>query len=217
MLSVNKEVLYKFEVENKKYELLIRTLLRAYSGIFEGFVTINENEIGKFTDLTREQVIKFLNELQQFHLLQYEPQKDAPQVVFTKPRADSEEMQLNYELLKRRKHAHEMRLTAMKHYVSSDSTCRSQLLLSYFGEEDGPRCGICDVCLRRNKLDLSDLEFKQITEHVIEMVNRQPLSISEIVDQSPKIREQKILQTIRWLLDNEELTVNEKNQLIFRR
>lgn len=216
MVVVSKEVLYKFEVENKKYETLLRTLLRAYSGIFEEFVTINENEIAKFTGLTREQAVSNLKELQQFHLLQYEPQKDVPQIIFTRPRADSEKMNFNYEFLKNRKHAQEVRLTAMKYYVISDSTCRSQMLLSYFGEQEAPRCGICDVCLKRNKLELSELEFEQITNHVKTLLVAQPYTITEIVDKTPKLREQKTLQTIQWLLDNEELELNERNQLVFR-
>ncbi len=216
MITVNKEVLYKFEVENQKYELLIRTLLRSYSGIFEEFIMINEEELAQYTGLSREQVIKYLAELQQFHLLQYESQKDAPQIVFTLPRADSEQMLFDIALLNRRKQAHESRLTAMRQYLITDTTCRSQFLLSYFCEETPARCGICDVCLKRNKLELSDLEFEQITQHLENLLSAQPFSISEIIDQTPELREQKVLQTIQWLIDNDELHMNEKNQLIFR-
>jgi ATP-dependent DNA helicase RecQ len=110
LLIVNKEVLYKFEVENKKYEILIRTLLRAYSGIFESFVMINENELSKYTGLNYREVIQQLKDLENFQLLKYEPQKDAPQITFIVPRDDSERMSFNIELLKRRKEAHEKRV-----------------------------------------------------------------------------------------------------------
>ncbi|MEO6168570.1 MAG: RecQ family ATP-dependent DNA helicase [Chitinophagales bacterium] len=216
MVVVNKEVLYRFEVENKKYEVLLRTLLRAYSGIFEEFVIINESELAKYAGLTRDEVILHLKQLEKFHLLQYEPQKDIPQIIFTKPRADSDRMPFNYELLKRRKHAHEIRLTAMKYYLLTDFTCRSEMLLSYFGEQDAPRCGICDVCLRRNRLDLSDLEFEQITQQVKNLLLQNSYTISELVNKTPKVHERKTLETIQWLLDNEELVLNDKNQLIFR-
>src|SRR4030095_12150554 len=98
----------------------------------------------------------------------------------------------------------------------SDTTCRSQMLLGYFGEKNASRCGICDVCLERNKLKLSDLEFDQIRQHLKTLLKHNSYTISEIVEKSPKVREQKMLRTIQWLLDNEELTLNEKNQLIFR-
>jgi ATP-dependent DNA helicase RecQ len=166
MILVNKEVLYRFEVENKKYEMIIRTLLRAYSGIFDEFVNINEHEIGKFTEMTYEQVVNALRELQHFQLLQYEPQKDAPQVIFLKPRADSETMYFNYTHLEKRKEANESRAAAIKSFILNNEKCRSQQLLEYFGEEDAARCGICDVCLKRNQLALSDIEFDQITGQV---------------------------------------------------
>ena len=215
LLRVNKEVLYRFEVENERHEALLRTLLRAYSGIFEDFVTINENDLSRFTGLTRDQVITQLKELERFNILQYEPQKDAPQIIFLQPRKDSDRLPFDYLLLRRRKEAHEARLTAMKQYLTTAATCRSQLLLNYFGEKEAPRCGICDVCLRRNRIELTDMEFEQITEQIKKLVQEKPYTISEVVNKTPKMHERKILETIQWLLDNEELRLNDQHQLIF--
>lgn len=216
LLIVNKEVLYKFEVENKKYEILIRTLLRAYSGIFESFVMINESELSKYTGLNYREVIQQLKDLENFQLLKYEPQKDAPQITFIVPRADSERMSFNIELLKQRKEAHEKRVTAMKHYLITGYRCRGQMLLAYFGEENETRCGICDVCLNRNKLNLSELEFSRITEQIKSLVKQRHYTISELVSKTPKTQEKKLLETIQWLLDSEELKLNDQHQLIFR-
>lgn len=213
MITVDKEVLYRFEVESKMHETLIRTLLRAYSGIFEDFVTINENELARFTGLTYQKVVAQLRELEKFNLLKYEPQKDAPQIIFLKPRADSDHLHFDLELLKRRKQAHESRLLAMKEYLLAHATCRSQLLLAYFGQENASRCGICDVCLKRNRLDLTDLQFEQIRLFVKNQVIEKPSTIEEVVNNAKESPEQKILATIQWLLDNEELVLNNENQL----
>ncbi|MFI5134511.1 MAG: helicase-related protein, partial [Chitinophagales bacterium] len=217
MIIVDKDVLYKFEVENKRYESLIRTLLRAYSGIFEEFVTVNEYEIARHLSIDRQKVFEQLKELQQFHLLDYEPQKDSPQIVFSKPRVDSDTMSFNYELLKKRRVAHEKRLTMMKQYVTDQLHCRSQVLLSYFGETTSSRCGICDVCLGRNKLDLSDLEFDQISEQVKILLQDHPLSLNDLVSKTGKANEKQILKTIQFLLDSSEVEFNESNQLILRK
>lgn len=213
LLPVSKEVLYRFEVENQRHEVLLRTLLRAYSGIFEDFVTINENDLARFTGLTRDQVVAQLKELEKFNILKYEPQKDAPQIIFLQPRKNSDTLSFDYALLRRRKEAHEARLTAMKQYLTTTTTCRSQILLNYFGQKEAPRCGICDVCLRRNRIELTDLEFEQITEQVKRLVQSKPHSISEVVSKTPKMHEKKTLETIQWLLDNEELKLNDHNQL----
>jgi ATP-dependent DNA helicase RecQ len=213
-ITVQKDVLYTFEVENRKYEPIIRALLRAYSGIFEEFVTINEFEIARHLGVSRDAVCDQLKQLQHFHLLQYEPQKDAPQIVFTRPRADAATMSLDIKLLNRRRAAHEKRLGMMKHYSMQRIECRSQVLLYYFGETGSARCGICDVCLGRNKLQLSDVEFEEIRSRVRSLLSDHPLSLNDLVSKSGKTAENKVLETVQFLLDNEELKFNESNQLI---
>jgi hypothetical protein len=43
------------------------------------------------------------------------------------------------------------KLKAMVEYADNQQFCRSQLLLSYFGEHDATACGTCDVCRQINK------------------------------------------------------------------
>ena len=43
------------------------------------------------------------------------------------------------------------KLKAMIEYADNQQFCRSQLLLSYFGEHDSETCGTCDVCRLRAK------------------------------------------------------------------
>ena len=43
------------------------------------------------------------------------------------------------------------KLKAMIEYADNQQFCRSQLLLSYFGENDSETCGTCDVCRLRAK------------------------------------------------------------------
>jgi ATP-dependent DNA helicase RecQ len=43
------------------------------------------------------------------------------------------------------------KLRAMIEYADNQQFCRSQLLLSYFGENDSETCGTCDVCRLRAK------------------------------------------------------------------
>lgn len=212
-IPAEKDVLYRFEIENRNFEPIIRALLRAYSGIFEEFVTINEYEIARHLGLDRQRVIEQLKQLEHFQLLQYEPQKDSPQLVFTRARTDNDTMSFNYELLSHRRKAHEERLTSMLRFLKQRTRCRSQQLLHYFGETESARCGICDVCLGRNRLQLSDLEFDEITEHVRSLLAQQPLSVVELVSHTGKAKEKQLLEIIQFLLDSEELRYNESNQL----
>jgi ATP-dependent DNA helicase RecQ len=101
----------------------------------------------------------------------------------------------------------------MKRYVIEKSICRSQQLLSYFSETDSERCGICDVCLKRNQLDLTDFEFDEIKTQINNLLSKTPLAINEVVAKTEKNKEAKTLLAIRWLLDNRALKINANNQL----
>jgi len=41
------------------------------------------------------------------------------------------------------------RIDAMINYVQDEVTCRSRLLLSYFGEDNSHDCSLCDVCNKK--------------------------------------------------------------------
>ena len=47
--------------------------------------------------------------------------------------------------------AHWEKLEAMVEYAENRHYCRSQLLLGYFGENDAPTCGTCDICRANTK------------------------------------------------------------------
>ena len=55
----------------------------------------------------------------------------------------------------KRKSIEENKAAVIVAYVQNKYRCRSSFLLDYFGEENHVRCGICDVCLERNKLDIT--------------------------------------------------------------
>ena len=50
-----------------------------------------------------------------------------------------------------RKADFQQRIDEMAHYVTSTDTCRSRMLLNYFGEKNDHDCGQCDVCLAKKK------------------------------------------------------------------
>jgi len=90
-------------------------------------------------------------------------------------------------------------------YAGSSSHCRSQLLIKYFGQTDTRRCGICDVCLERNKANLSELEFNNILEILKPLLLREPCSLQQLLDACPRISEDKVISAITWLTDNEKV------------
>lgn len=202
-MLLNKEDLYRFSVANPSFDAFIKVLLRSYTGLFSDFTRIDEYDIAKRTQLEPDRVVKTLKSLHQMRVLHYEPRNKEPLLSFIRPREDVRYFSISPENYSERKKYAGQRVEAMKQYVQTQNRCRSVMLLSYFGEKNAVRCGVCDVCLERNKLDLSKLEFDNLVEAIKPLLMNQELSMDELLNQvkSP-LGEPKIIKTLQWLMDN---------------
>jgi ATP-dependent DNA helicase RecQ len=213
-MELNRDELYKFQIASPVYDVFIKLLLRSHGGLFDNFVKINEFELAKKSNTSRDNIIKKLNYLQQHKILTYIPQTELPQITFERERVDAKQLTLskeNFALLK--KLAIE-RMQAVIHYASSTHKCRSQLLLAYFGETNTYRCNQCDVCLDENKHTLHADEFETISQQIKELLAIHPLALDVLVNSLTEGNEEKRIKTIRWMLDNEELKYDNENKLM---
>ncbi|MBI3502541.1 MAG: RecQ family ATP-dependent DNA helicase [Bacteroidetes bacterium] len=214
---INKEGLYKFQVEQVQYDEFIKLLLRSYSGLFDGFVKISENEIAKRFEKSMEQTKKFLDELRKKEIISYIPQTEMPQLTFLTERIDAKEIHISQETLQKRKEKAKERMEGMLHYTESKTKCRSQMLLGYFGETDSYRCGVCDFCLERNKLELSNLEFETVTEQVKKLLEEKSLPLNALVNSVKNSQEDKTIKVVQWLIDNEKLIYDDSSNLMWHK
>lgn len=209
VILLNKEDLYRFVVANPTYDQFLKVILRSYSGLFSEFTRIDENEIAVRTNLTDEKVIKTLWNLHRMNVIHYVPRNNAPQVTFVIGRTEIRNLNISAENYADRKKYAGMRIRAMKDYIESENRCRSIILLEYFGESDAPRCGVCDICLERNKLNLSKLEFDNVISLVKPLLKNRQMTMQEIIKNIPSnITENKIIKVIQWLLDNKKVMLD---------
>ena len=60
----------------------------------------------------------------------------------------------------------------MLDYVSSDTVCRSRMLLHYFGEKNEHNCGQCDTCINlKNKKPSGHLSEKELSEKILQALS----------------------------------------------
>lgn len=212
-IAIDKEGLYRFQVANKNLDGFIRVLLRSYGGIFTDYVKIHETEIASRSGVTKDRVVENLKYLEKAGIVSYVPQKDKPQLIFSRERLDTKNIYISDENYSDRKKIAEKKLHAIIHYASSGMKCRSQILLEYFGEKDSPRCGQCDVCLERNKLEMSEYEFNLVIDIIKPRLQVQEYTLNEVVALVKDVSEKNVLRTLRWLIDNEKILVNEDQML----
>jgi ATP-dependent DNA helicase RecQ len=197
--------LYKYQVEHSKYDNIIKYLLRNYSGIFQDYTSINEIQIQKVFNLDKGQLNELLKRLEKNDVIYYIPESNHPEIVFLQERLDTKNLYISPENYKNRKEAAHTRMLAMIRYISSNNKCRNQLILAYFGEEESKRCGLCDVCLERNKTDLNKLEFDQVIDIIKPILKANPMILEDLVLEAKDIDQEKLLRVIVWLKENDKI------------
>jgi ATP-dependent DNA helicase RecQ len=212
-ITADREQIYRLQVEQSYFDNFLKHLLRNYPGIFTDFVKINEDEVARKLGTKSNTVTSDLIQLQKLGYLNYIPRKDKPQLVFASERLDPADLFLSKENYGDRKVAAAKRLQAVIDFVGNNKHCRSLQLLAYFGEKNARRCGKCDVCSNRNSLNLTDIEFDNIREQLHGFLNVRPYPVFELTQMVEGFPEEKVLLTIRWLLQNKFLTKDADERL----
>jgi len=208
---VGRDELYKFQVANETYDKFIKLLLRSYTGMFTEYVPINEEMLAGKAGISRDTVYQFLVRLSSSNIIHYIPGKKSPLIIFTEERLDRKSLSISPENYLHVKEKYMMRLEKMLEYAESETRCRSVMLLEYFGEESD-RCGICDVCRKRNELELSRYEFDIILEEIKSILAVENPDARELVSKV-QYPEEKVIKVIRWLLDHNKILKDERLKL----
>ena len=118
---------------------LLEQLMREYTGIFTDLQYIHNLE-NKHQELAA---------LAERRIIDYVPRTKANVLRLSVNRQAEIRIPENFYL--QRKGHYADKLKAMVEYADNQLYCRSQILLSYFGEHDAPVCGTCDVCRAKAK------------------------------------------------------------------
>ena len=200
---VKRDDLYKFQVANANFDYFIKLLLRSYTGVFSTYAAIDEAFLAKKANTKIDIIYGCLQALAKAKIISYIPQRKTPIIIYTEERLPENSLPISKKNYADRKKRYTERINAVIDYASSTNKCRSQILINYFGQEVS-RCGRCDVCGRRNELNLSKYEFDLILDQLKEMLRQQPHTLDELVAQI-NCNQTKILNVVRWLQDNHKI------------
>jgi ATP-dependent DNA helicase RecQ len=200
LFTVLKDDLYKLR-QNPEQEQLIHILLRSYTGLFTDPAYVNEDLIAKRLGWKRDDVYNQLIGLAKEQIIQYIPRKKTPFLTFTHEREATERIILGKEAYDDRRDRYIARVKSVLDYAQEENFCRSQVLLTYFGEKNTKACGKCDICLKKKETTLSDDEFEIIKSLIIDTLKEEALTINALTKKINH-KEAKTIQVIRFLLDN---------------
>ncbi len=211
VLMDSKEI-YKFQVEHVGYDSLLKVILRTYEGVFDRYVTFNEDKIAVNAQLDKSVLTKQLAQLHKLRVIDYIPQNNQPQLTFLTEILPENHFSISKEVYHFRKEVRDKQLKSILNYVTKKNVCRSILLLEYFNDNSGEPCGICDVCLDKKRNNLTSKEFNEIKTEILKLLHQNSLSYSDITKELSSIQKEKIIKVINWLADNQEIS-KKKNDL----
>jgi ATP-dependent DNA helicase RecQ len=210
LFTAGHEDVYRFQIENAGYDLLIKTILRSYGGMFDHYANISESDIAKRLGISFNDVVRQLNNLQEQGLLSYLPQSDQPQLQFILARVDLLHLDTDVKYIELRKKIQAEQISAVLGYTGTE-VCRSIQLLAYFDEPNADKCGVCDVCLaEKKKEDLEELADK-IDFEIATLLQTGNRSLDELVTEIRTGSDQEKLNQIRELLDAGKIKTDGKN------
>ena len=208
-----KESLIDFEQSHPQLEPLIKCLLRTYEGIYDNTISINEKLISRLIKIPAEDLKQQLQQLRSFNIINYDSQKDTPQVYFITNRASAQHLVINYERYKQRKEDYIKRVEIMHRYMQHENDCRSKFIGNYFGDDEITDCGICDKCLKKKLSKLSEEEFISIKESITNILIDESITLQLLLLSLKNIKKEKLWKVLDYMQAEQQIKIESNGSI----
>lgn len=210
------QALYKFQIENARFDGLIKLILRTYGGdLYRDFTPISVLNLATKAGIYPADVEQFFTNLQQLGLVVFQKQKDKPQIRFLNQRYLVEKLPIDTRNYTARRENEEKKLQAVAHYFQDQTTCRTRMLLSYFGEFYDEKCGVCDHCVRERKLKNKEVEVETIKKEILVLLDKEKALYPSILVSLTSSKDPSFIQdAIRLLLDAHIIKYSNSGEIV---
>ena len=181
-ILVTREDLYDLAHNTPHTDIVLRELLRSYSGLFADYVFIDEELLA---------------------IISYIPRRDTPRITFTRSREEPRHVRIPRSAYEERLERSQDRIKHVIEYITDDRHCRSRLLLRYFGEVHTADCRRCDVCNHHTRSGLVQWELNAVRDTLATLLrDRAPQLIDDLVSRLP-FDPEKNREAVHYLLAND--------------
>lgn len=177
---LERDELYRLRNNSPMEDAVVEKLLRTYGGLFVDYMYIDESYLADQLGIERNMLYYILKELSQKNILHYIPRKAIPHIRYRQRREESERVVIPTSVYEERLEKAIERTNAIIEYAENNKTCRSKLLLNYFGEKSDHDCQSCDVCATRQPKPKSN-QWQEAYSTVRQLLaDKQPHPIDEL-------------------------------------
>lgn len=173
MFTVNRDELYKVQIDNPELDKFIKSLLRIYTGVFSRITPIDEEYIARATMDTIVGVKEKLVKLSRMRIIKYIPRVRTPLIIMNTERLVESNLYISQKRYDERKGLFKKRIESIISYVKETDICRSRQLIDYFGQPAEKDCGICDVCLKNRNVNNLRQRTKEVSATIIKWLQQE--------------------------------------------
>lgn len=199
-ITCSYNTLYEWQIKNNDLDLIFKTLLRSYGGLFDYYTNIYEKDIAIRTKQSEKWVKDNLLKYHELELIDYIPQNSLPQLIMLENRyADISILSTKIDFLRKR---YKEKLEAVNHYIENKTECRSKLIVNYFNENSNADCGVCDICLEKKRGLKQKTQFKTYFNKLHKLFNQEKFSTKNLPQFVNNNELNEYVLILRWLKDN---------------
>ncbi len=208
-ILVDQPAFHHFQQTNPKFQILLQTILRSYTGLFDQYTAINENDIAARAQLSMTEIKSQLQMLKSYQVIDYVPITEKPIIHFLTDRLPASHVQIDGNYYRQRFEILKTKINTMIDYVHAP-LCRSIQLRTYFDEKAVAPCGQCDICLLNNQTNQKVFTFARLAE----MIATEPLYLNDLLIQVNDIPEQEVLAQMQVFAEEGLIQYANKNEVI---
>lgn len=192
---------------NPQDEEVILTILRTNPGVYEAQSVINISLIAKKSNCDESKVLAILHKLNEKQIIELHAKNNDATLTFNEVREDERTISRVVKYLEAQNQLKTEQLKSVLHYIKEEKTCKSKLLLDYFGEKIKEDCGVCSYCIskKKNKTDTSTL-----SEKIIGLLKIQEMN-SRDIQKLTKYPKDDVIFVLQNLLENDSIIVKPNN------
>ncbi|TRX39695.1 RecQ family ATP-dependent DNA helicase [Flavobacterium restrictum] len=206
-LISSKEVI-RYMSLNPNDEEIILAILRTYPGIYEMQTAFNLSLIAKKSNHKEAEIQAVLARLKEKEIIDYHAKNNDATIIFNEVREDERTINRVAKYLEKQNRLKIAQLDAVLFYINEKKTCKSTLILDYFGEKATKNCGICSYCITKTA---KKTNYNLLTKTILELLEKEALSSREIQNNTKNTADDVIF-VLQELLENNKLIIQPNNK-----
>lgn len=207
----SKEVI-RYMSLNLNDEEIISAILRTYPGIYEMRTAFNLQLVAKKSNHNEAQVHAVLHKLKEKKIVEYQSKNNDTTLVFNEIREDERTINRVSKHLEHQNQLKKTQLESVIEYINNKDTCKSQLILNYFGEKNTEDCGYCSYCITHK---IKKKDSKNLAQEIVTLLKQGDLSSRDIQNKTNSSTED-VFSVLQDLLENNIILVQPNNTYTLR-